>query len=527
MVTGLHAYSGCAIAARPAGSGPLRPRPLGRAAAPSRRAAPPAAASQEQLRSTAESVKHSTLLVPVQLAEANTGLSAEANANQDDSLCDFCRYKCRGDGSGARSCDEAALWLQEWAGQEHAKPPGFDRSHRVQLGQFADIAAASAGGRCNADWKADNQDAFLLASLHGGCLVGGASSGLRAASAAVCEASEAGAAPQGAVVGVFDGHGRLGGRVSHIIRDAVSEALRRELAGGAGAALAAPAAAGGVLERCFDRAAADLHAGGHDLSRSGSTAVVCVINQDSITAAWTGDSRAVLGVCTDTDDEDEQAALGSDAFAAAGSFSSTTGASRLPATASRPAIRVVPLTRDHKPHEPKEKQRITAMGGRVARMAKDANGNLTGPFRVFLPGMWAPGLALSRAFGDTLVSSFGVVHTPETKSVSLPRPSGRGGSSGQPATSNVVSAGAMAAPGTGLPAGSLEHTAGRRHVLVVASDGLWEWVSSEDAVRLAAAMPTAADAAFALVEAAKRQWAVRYKGANCDDITACVAFLPA
>lgn len=35
----------------------------------------------------------------------------------------------------------------------------------------------------------------------------------------------------------------------------------------------------------------------------------------------------------------------------------------------------------------------------------------------------------------------------------------------------------------------------------------------------------AEDAAHALVEAAQKQWAVRYRGRNCDDITVVVAFL--
>lgn len=50
---------------------------------------------------------------------------------------------------------------------------------------------------------------------------------------------------------------------------------------------------------------------------------------------------------------------------------------------------------------PGERQRITAAGGRVTRLATDRYGNPAGPFRVFVPNAWSPGLALSRAFGDT------------------------------------------------------------------------------------------------------------------------------
>ena len=37
--------------------------------------------------------------------------------------------------------------------------------------------------------------------------------------------------------------------------------------------------------------------------------------------------------------------------------------------------------------------------------------------------------------------------------------------------------------------------------------------------------PAAEEAAEALVEAAQKQWAVRYRGRHCDDITCVVAFL--
>ena len=64
------------------------------------------------------------------------------------------------------------------------------------------------------------------------------------------------------------------------------------------------------------------------------------------------------------------------------------------------------------------------------------------------------------------------------------------------------------------------------HILVVASDGLWEWMDSEEAVSIAWNYSTAQAAAEALTESAQRQWATRYRGRTCDDITVAVAFLP-
>ena len=155
---------------------------------------------------------------------------------------------------------------------------------------------------------------------------------------------------------------------------------------------------------------------------------------------------------------------------------------------------------------------------------------------MFERDQWAPGLALSRCFGDTRARPIGVVSEPEFTAVRLPRPpapptlhpllgqqqqqqgqgqAGNGLGSGRSSGSSV--AGGSAPP----PA------AASRHVLIVASDGLWEFISSSRAVAIACAFPTPAAAAGALLEAARKQWALRYRGRNCDDVTIAVAFFPA
>ena len=70
-----------------------------------------------------------------------------------------------------------------------------------------------------------------------------------------------------------------------------------------------------------------------------------------------------------------------------------------------------PLTRDHKPDDPDEKERILGRGGRIdcykGRMGEDV-----GPARVWLKKEAFPGLAMSRSIGDACAHSVGVIAAP-------------------------------------------------------------------------------------------------------------------
>ena len=70
------------------------------------------------------------------------------------------------------------------------------------------------------------------------------------------------------------------------------------------------------------------------------------------------------------------------------------------------------LTRDHKPNEPDENKRILENGGRVESF-KDEDGDFVGPERVWLKEDDIPGLAMSRSFGDEIAHTVGVTAEPE------------------------------------------------------------------------------------------------------------------
>lgn len=70
------------------------------------------------------------------------------------------------------------------------------------------------------------------------------------------------------------------------------------------------------------------------------------------------------------------------------------------------------LSRDHKPCEEDEKERILNCGGRVEAY-QDEEGNPMGPSRVWLLNEDIPGLAMSRSIGDLVAVSAGVTCEPE------------------------------------------------------------------------------------------------------------------
>lgn len=124
------------------------------------------------------------------------------------------------------------------------------------------------------------------------------------------------------------------------------------------------------------------------------------------------------------------------------------------------------FTHDHKPDTPAEKKRILAAGGRVFAVKYDDG--IDGPPRVWLGHMDVPGLAMSRSLGDSVAHSAGVSSEPEFYEREL-----------DPATDKCI---------------------------VLATDGLWEFVSNEDTIKMVEADSTPADAVESLVNEANSRW---------------------
>jgi serine/threonine protein phosphatase PrpC len=100
------------------------------------------------------------------------------------------------------------------------------------------------------------------------------------------------------------------------------------------------------------------------------------------------------------------------------------------------------LNRDHKPELPDEAARIHAKGGRIDSFRDYYNnGEPIGPQRVWLAKEEIPGLAMSRSFGDRVAHSVGVSAEAEVREFLL----------------NT-----------------------NDKFVVVASDGVWEFLSNED-----------------------------------------------
>lgn len=145
------------------------------------------------------------------------------------------------------------------------------------------------------------------------------------------------------------------------------------------------------------------------------------------------------------------------------------------------AWEAVDLSFDHKPTSPGEKERIVCSQGRVERLM-DEVGQPMGPYRVWLQYAWVPGLAMSRALGDQLAHQVGVSSEPDHMHLEL------------------------------SPCDKF---------MVLASDGVWEFISSREAVELVASCKNVEDACRTLIDEAYQRWLVEEDGV-VDDITAVV-----
>lgn len=104
-------------------------------------------------------------------------------------------------------------------------------------------------------------------------------------------------------------------------------------------------------------------------------------------------------------------------------------------------VTAMPLTMDHKPDDPDEKKRISRAGGEVRKDPDDVYP------RVYQKGKTYPGLNMSRSIGDIFAQTLGVSAVPVTKLFTL---------------------------------------SDKHEFIIVASDGVWEFLTNIDVVRMVA-----------------------------------------
>ena len=144
------------------------------------------------------------------------------------------------------------------------------------------------------------------------------------------------------------------------------------------------------------------------------------------------------------------------------------------------------LSRDHKPNEPDEMKRIKENKG-IIKPYIDENGEVNGPDRIWLPNQTYPGIAMSRSFGDQVAAQIGVVAIPEI-----------------------------------LFFPYIEED----KFIIIASDGLWEYVSNQEVVDIVGKYYNKNDCDNAikeLYETAFERW--RNNNIFIDDISIILIYL--
>ncbi|CAN1161509.1 Probable protein phosphatase 2C 73 [Linum perenne] len=141
----------------------------------------------------------------------------------------------------------------------------------------------------------------------------------------------------------------------------------------------------------------------------------------------------------------------------------------------------VQLTVDFKPTLPEEAERIVECKGRVFSLEDEP-----GVERVWLPHEESPGLAMSRAFGDYCIKDYGLISEPQV---------------------------------------TLRHISSNDRFVILATDGVWDVISNQEAVEIVSSVRDQSKAAECLVKAAANRWRKRRKGIAMDDISVVCLFM--
>ena len=145
---------------------------------------------------------------------------------------------------------------------------------------------------------------------------------------------------------------------------------------------------------------------------------------------------------------------------------------------------IIPLSIDQKPDDPEERKRIEENGGEISQYEED--GEKSGPFRVWKKGEVYPGIAMSRSIGDFIATTLGVVPLPKFIEEKIDKDT---------------------------------------KFIVLASDGVWEFLSNEKVAEIVLPYYKKNDpdgACKALIKKSTEWW--NQEDIVVDDITAIVVF---
>ena len=239
----------------------------------------------------------------------------------------------------------------------------------------------------------------------------------------------------------------------------------RNLLAGAAAALQAGKSATEAVQFAYSRTSSTMAQNVHDCRFSGSTAILSVLQNTEkgrvVTTGWVGDSRAVVARTRPANNA-----------ARAQQLQST----MLP----------VPLTKDHKPTDPKERARL-AEARAIVRPSRVINPHTGAWIEVGAVRVWDAsqiyGVAMSRSLGDMQVHPY-LIPTPEISTRLLDD---------------------------------------KDKVMVLATDGVWDVMDNDEAIAMASGATPEAACKTIVTECAK-QWDGQMPGRR-DDITTVVVDL--
>lgn len=250
-------------------------------------------------------------------------------------------------------------------------------------------------------------------------------------------------------------------------------------------------------QRGFHECNKELHASKVDDQLSGTTAISAHFHGNILTICNVGDSRAVLGHHVNLQSQEKDGEEKRQVDEGESGHGSQNGTKQFPGP-----LLAIPLSRDQTPYRKDERERVKQYGAAIMSidqmegteeihenwgdmvLGEDVQLAMLDPPRVWVEGKDYPGTAFTRSLGDAMAEGVGVTAEPEMISTEL--------------TSND-------------------------HLLVIASDGIFEFLTNQEVVDMCTECETPIEACQKLVNASYNQW-LTYEN-RTDDITVIVCYI--